>query len=127
MQALSANVGYLQSKKKTGSPRAIEYQVFARVTAKLKNAIASDASFAMVAEAVHQNTKLWTALMIDLADERNQMPDELRASLISLGEFSRKHGMLVLSGKETAEPLVEVNTSIMRGLRSADAAHPSSD
>lgn len=41
-------------------------------------------SLAMV-EAVHFTTRLWTALLCDLADADNALPADLRASLISIG------------------------------------------
>ncbi len=47
----------------------------------------------------------------------NKLPDALRAQLIGLAEFVRKHGMQVLAGKASIVPLIDINTSIMRGLR----------
>lgn len=113
----AAASGYLQTKKSVGTPRSIEHEIFQKVTAKLKAAQATDASYSVVADAVHLNSKLWAALAIDLLDDANQLPEQLRASLVSLADFSRKHGTLVLSGMETVDPLIDVNVAVMRGLR----------
>ncbi len=47
----------------------------------------------------------------------NKLPDALRAQLIGLAEFVRKHSLQVLAGKASIVPLIDINTSIMRGLR----------
>lgn len=113
----NAAAGYMKTKKETGEPRTIEYQVFQRVTAELKASAQDASNFPKVAAAIAQNSKLWAALTTDLLSDGNALPDDLRANLIGLAEFSRKHGILVLSGKEELEPLIDVNTAVMRGLR----------
>jgi flagellar protein FlaF len=47
----------------------------------------------------------------------NALPVELRAQLISLAEWVRRHSHAVLSGHDGVAPLIDINTSIMRGLR----------
>ena len=41
----------------------------------------------------------------------------LRAQLISLAEFVRKHSLAVLGGRASVAPLIDINTAIMKGLR----------
>ncbi|MBX2856162.1 MAG: flagellar biosynthesis regulator FlaF [Rhodobacteraceae bacterium] len=122
MMANAAASGYLATNKKVGTPRTIEYQVFQRVTALLKAAARPETPFSDVAQAVLQNTRLWMVLMVDLASDGNELPDALRANLVSLGNFARKHGNQVLSGEEDVRPLIELNTAVMRGLRGDDGA-----
>jgi flagellar protein FlaF len=81
----------------------------------MKKAIKSG-DFKALADAVLENNKLWMAFEIDCLDDKNLLPDELRASIVSLAEFSRKHGMKVLARKESAIPLLEVNAIILKGL-----------
>jgi flagellar protein FlaF len=42
--------------------------------------------------------------------------------LLSLAGFSIRHGQAVMAGNATTEPLVDINLSVMRGLRGAGAA-----
>ena len=41
----------------------------------------------------------------------------LRAQLISLAEFVRRHSLAVLGGRASVAPLIDINTAIMKGLR----------
>lgn len=53
----------------------------------------------------------------DLAEDGNKLDVKLRANLISLARFVMRHTNAVLSGKASLEPLIDINTMIMRGLR----------
>ena len=98
--------------------RDSEYAVFARVTHALKSLDESDKrAFTQLAEAVTDNQRLWSTLSEDLMHDGNKLPDALRAQLIGLAEFVRKHSLQVLAGKASIMPLIDINTSIMRGLR----------
>lgn len=105
------------------SPSQIEYQAFARVTQALsrtaapEKATAKDGGFARLASALHDNLRLWTIVARDVAGGGNALPDGLRSQLFYLSEFTRHHTALVLKGEAEAEPLIEINTAIMRGLR----------
>ena len=50
-------------------------------------------------------------------NEANLLPLPLRATLVSLAEFVRKHSLAVLGGRASVAPLIDINTSIMKGLR----------
>jgi flagellar protein FlaF len=97
------------------SARGAEYAVFARVTQAL--AAAEPRGFAALAEAVVDNQRLWATLAEDLMGEANALPVPLRAQLVSLAEFVRRHSLAVLAGRASAEALVDINTAIMKGLR----------
>ena len=47
----------------------------------------------------------------------NALPIQLRAQIVSLAGFVRRHGMAVLAGSASIAPLVDINTAIMKGLR----------
>jgi flagellar protein FlaF len=98
--------------------RASEYAVFARVTSRLKAVDEADkAAFPLLAQAVADNQLLWGTLAEDLMGDGNRLPPELRANLISLAEFVRRHGMAVLGGRASVAALIDINTAIMKGLR----------
>lgn len=90
-----------------------EYQAFARITSALKRA----RSTPDVVHALHQNRQLWTTLAVDVADPGNALPEDLRARILYLAEFTRMHTGKVLRGKADAESLIDINTAMMRGLR----------
>ena len=109
--------GYLSATRSTGTPRSIEYQLFSRVTGKLNKGMRPDAPFSAIAEAVHENMQLWTALAVDVMDEANALPNQLRAQLVYLFEFTQAHSLKVMRREADAQALIDINTSIMTGLR----------
>lgn len=126
-EAALARDGYATSVGTTASPRSMEYQIFARVTRRLANATRETfQEFAELAEALHDNLQLWTVVAADVASEQNKLPKDLRSKLFYLYEFTRKHSAKVLDGDADANVLVDINMSVMRGLR-GDAAEEGED
>lgn len=119
VNALShARNAYAQTSTATRTPRGIEYQVIARVTHRLKSAAQKGgAGFAELAAAVADNRRLWTILATDVARSGNGLPDELRARILYLAEFTNAHSRAVLAGRASPAPLLEVNAAVLRGLR----------
>jgi flagellar protein FlaF len=120
-----ARTAYAPTAAPIRTGRAIEYDVFARTTHRLKAAAAAGpARFPELAAALHDNRRLWTVLAGDVADADNDLPRDLRARIFYLAEFTVAHSRKVLDGEATADALVEINTAIMRGLRAqiGDAA-----
>jgi flagellar biosynthesis activator protein FlaF len=115
---IEARAGYAQATRPIRTDRGTEYAVFAQVTSRMKAVDETDKSeFPRLAEAVCDNQRLWAALAEDLMSDGNRLPLELRGQLISLAEFVRKHSLHVLAGRASIAPLIDINTSIMRGLR----------
>jgi flagellar protein FlaF len=113
-----ARSGYAGAATPIRTGRGAEYAVFARVTHRLSAVDETDKrTFPALAAAVTDNQRLWGALANDLLDDGNALPIPLRAQLVGLAEFVRKHTLRVLAGKASIAPLVDINTSIMRGLR----------
>lgn len=113
-----AQNGYENSRQSTGDGRGVEYQLLARVTRELSEADKDAPDFLVrQAQALHNNLKLWTKLAIDVAHEGNGLPQELRSNLFYLAEFTRHHTSKVFNREADANILVEINTSVMRGLR----------
>ncbi len=110
--------GYASAAMPVRTDRGAEYTAFARVTSSLKAVDPEDRlAFAAKAQAVYDNQRLWSLLASDLRQDGNRLPIELRAQLLSLANFVQKHSHAVLNGREDLEPLIDINTSIMRGLR----------
>lgn len=107
---------YSPASTATRTPRSAEYEVIARITRRMKKAIASKDRVSLV-HALHENRKLWNTLALNVADQGNALPNELRAQLFYLAEFTEKHTSKVLRKEADAVILLEVNISILRGLR----------
>ena len=114
-----ASGAYGRTQAAARTPRSIEYAVMARITHRLKaTAGQRTENFSDFAQALDENLALWTKLGIDVASPQNGLPDALRAQLFYLFEFTDQHSRKLLAGKPVSpDILVEINTSVMRGLR----------
>lgn len=96
--------------------RDYEYEAFSRVT-RMLNRAHDNPTGANKCEAIHMNNELWTILASDLAQPGNALDPETKAGLISLAGFSVRQGLAVLNGDNDIAPLIDVNISVMKGLR----------
>ncbi len=111
-------ISYAQREAPTRSLRAVEYDLLAQVTQRLRAAWADRATdFPALARAVTDNTRLWSTLASDVALPGNSLPQALRARLFYLYEFTAQHSRAVLDDKASVEVLVDINMAVMRGLR----------
>ncbi|MEX1234572.1 MAG: flagellar biosynthesis regulator FlaF [Roseovarius sp.] len=120
---LKAQNAYGLSNQSIRTARGTEYDAVARITQKLKSA-AQKAPEDMVAlaGAISENRELWTLFAAQVADPENPLPKTLRASIFYLSEFTNLHSRKVLAREASANALIEINTSVMRGLRDAGTA-----
>ena len=113
-----AKTAYANPDQPVRTTRGTEFEVFARITRRLKQAAgAGKAQFPALATAVYDNRKLWIVLASDVADSGNELPADLRARLFYLNAFTQAHSRKVLASGASADILVEINTAVMRGLR----------
>ncbi len=116
---LMAKTAYANPDQPTRTPRDTEYELFAQITRRLKQASQPGApDFPRLVRAVHDNRDLWAALAVDVSLPENALPRELRARLSYLAAFTRQHSQKILANKASADVLIEINTAIMRGLHS---------
>jgi flagellar protein FlaF len=69
-------------------------------------------------DALDWNRRVWTFMAGDCADDGNGLPDQLRASIISLSLFVGKYTSAVMQSGEDIEILIDINRTIMQGLSS---------
>jgi len=120
-----AKSAYSSSRPTIRTDRSTEYDVFAQITQNIQAATVSGKSgFSTLASALHENRKLWRILATDVADMNNLLPEELKAQIMYLAEFTDFHTKRVLAGQASTDVLVDVNTNIMRGLRNVYAPTP---
>jgi len=113
-----AKTAYANPGQPTRTLRGTEYEIFARVTHRLKLAAGlAKTNFPALVSALYDNRKLWTTLAADVAMPDNELPDALRARIFYLNEFTQQHSRKVLKGDAAVDVLLDINTAIMRGLR----------
>lgn len=116
---LKAKSAYSAAKSPTRTVKDFEYEVVARITRQLvQSAQKGQDGFPELARAVTANRKMWRLFANDAALKSNPLPADLKENLFHLAEFTRQHTSKVLQRKANVRPLVEINTAIMRGLRS---------
>jgi flagellar protein FlaF len=114
---------YQRVAARAETPREAEYRLFGQVTRALMDAAALPADdIKGRMDALDWNRRLWSALASDCADSNNQLPVELRASMISLSLWVGRHTSAVIRQEEEIEPLIEINRMIMQGLMGGGAA-----
>lgn len=112
-----ARQAYAKIIRRTESSRDIEYRVFACVTAALQDATSPDTHFSSRLKAIHHNRELWQTLACDLADDGNMLPGDLKAKLLGLAIWVTRETSRVASNGSSLDALINVNKSIMQGLR----------
>jgi len=112
-----AQSAYRTAVRPVRTPRGTEYEAFARITSRLRAAARPAARFRDLAAAIHDNRRLWTILASDAAGDMNHLPGELRARIVYLADFTRLHSGKVLREGAAAQPLIDINRAVMRGLR----------
>jgi flagellar protein FlaF len=108
---------YQKAQRSTEHPRETEYRLFAQVTQALIEANKTGrGNPAQFVDALDWNRRLWSALAIDCSSKGNQLPDTLRAQIISLSLWVSRFSSDAAGSGASLEPLIEVNKSIMAGL-----------
>lgn len=118
-----ARTAYSDATAPIRTERSTEYQIFAQITHRLSSASSENIEgFINLAEAIHDNRRLWTILASDVSDKDNGLSPQLRAQIFYLAEFTETHSRKALAKEASVDALIEVNTAIMRGLRTIGAA-----
>ena len=85
-QRAQAVYGDAKTSQKTASQ--VEYQAFAKITKALSGASrTTEPDFPQLAEALHENIRLWTIVAAGVAVEENALPSSLRAQLPSRSQL----------------------------------------
>ena len=110
---------YQNTQRIAEDPRASEYRLFGQVTGALMTAQKENAKGGALVDAIDWNRQLWRTLAADCMDDRNQLPREVRAKIISLSMWVRKYSKSVTREGASIDPLIEINRTIMQGLNGA--------
>ncbi|MFS2318274.1 flagellar biosynthesis regulator FlaF [Maricaulis sp. D1M11] len=111
---------YQAAATRSEDPRSTEYRLFAQVTRALMAAKAADKhDIATRGDALDWNRRVWTNFATDCASEGNQLPENLRASIISLSIFISRHTTVAMRDNTALDDLIDLNRTIMQGLAPA--------
>jgi flagellar biosynthesis activator protein FlaF len=108
---------YQTAQRRAETPREIEYRLFAQVTRALMEAqTLPRTEIARRMDALDWNRRVWSAMAADCLEDTNQLPQQLRASIVSLSLFVGRHSSEVMRTGGDMEALIEINRMIMQGL-----------
>jgi flagellar protein FlaF len=98
--------------------RAHERHAMDRVIELLRAARARGPGTREVVEALYYLRRLWAIFLDDLNNPENELPDQLRAGIISIGIWMNKEIDRVRAGQTTdLTAMIEINEIIRDGLK----------
>ena len=98
--------------------RAHERRAMDRVIDLLRAARARGPGTREVVEALYYLRRLWAIFLDDLRNPDNELPEQLRAGIVSIGIWMNKEIDRVRSGKTSdLTPMIEINEIIRDGLK----------
>ena len=118
-----AHRGYTAHARQIKSPRATEYEAVSRISHRLRRAALNRQNdYPAFVTALSENRRMWTTFAIDVAQPENALPQELRARIFYLAEFTEAETRRILKGEGDVAALIEVNAALLQGLNPQDAA-----
>lgn len=113
---------YQSAQRRAETPRDVEHRLFGQVTRALIDAEGRGREdLAGLIDALDWNRRVWSAFATDCAMPGNQLPDSLRAQIVSLSLFVSRYSSDVMRAEAPMEPLIDINKAIMEGLRASAA------
>lgn len=109
---------YRRAQEISATPRNTEYRLMNQVTAELIAARDAGLKGPELMPALHHNRTVWNTFGTLCASSDNQLPEELRARLISIAMWVDRHTSDVVRGRESIEDLIHINRAIIEGLSS---------
>lgn len=107
---------YQAARSRAETPRAAEHRLLSQITGEMMEAEAAGLTGAALAASLHRNREMWAVFTTDCGSPGNGLPDELRASIISLGLFVQRFTSEVIAGREPIGELIALNRTMMEGL-----------
>ncbi len=113
-----AQNAYRSNAAPTRTARDFECDVITRITHRMRQSVDRGAAgFPDLVAALDENRRLWEAFDADVRHPGNPLPQDLKARISFLAAFVFRKTGHVLAGEAEARSLIEVNMSVMRGLR----------
>jgi len=112
---------YQRARTMVESPRGTEYRLMSQITGDMMTARDTGLSGAALVPVLHRNREVWGAFTSACATTGNQLPDALRASIVSIGLWVDRFTSDVVTGRDSIDELITVNCSIIDGLKGQNA------
>jgi flagellar protein FlaF len=112
---------YQQQQKRNLSPREVEAMAFTKAALLLEEAKAKTQNIEEYSKALRFNHLLWTIIQADLTEPENELPNEIKANVMSLSIFVDKQTTKAMRTSNAADldVLININRNLAAGLRSA--------
>jgi len=107
---------YANTQQASETPRDLEIRAISFVTHQLTEANAADAEPLSRIRALNGNARLWSMLIDDLSAPDNALPDEVKASYISLGLYARRTSVAAMADSADLATLIRINTDVLEAL-----------
>lgn len=107
---------YHKAQTSAETPSQVEYRLFAQVTSALAAVKDRPTTDPETIAALDWNRRMWSVFSSDCGTKGNDLPDQLRAGIVSLSIWVSKHSSLVMRGSERIDSLIDINKTIMEGL-----------
>ncbi len=115
---------YQRASNTVGSPREMEAQVFKFINRRLQEAAEADDPPRRI-RALHNNHKLWSMLVKDVALTTNRLPEELKQNIVRLAFWAMRYSTTAIAEPLELEPLISVNQHIIDALTTPVPSSPS--
>ena len=115
-------VAYERMQRMAESPRSTEHRLISEISREMMAAWDRGSRGAALMPALHRNREMWSTFAATCGAPGNMLPPDVRASIISLALWVDRHTSAVMAGRDTIEPLLEVNRSLLDGLSPARLA-----
>jgi len=115
---------YQQQQKRNLSPREVEAMAFTKAALLLEEAKQKTQNIEEYSKALRFNHLLWTIIQADLTEPENQLPNEIKANVMSLSIFVDKQTTKAMRTSNAADldVLININRNLAAGLRSTVSA-----
>jgi flagellar protein FlaF len=107
---------YQRTRAIAETPREAEYRLMSQITGEMIQARDTGLKGVALMPTLGRNREAWNAFSSACGAPGNQLPDTLRASIISLALWVDRHTSDVVTGRDSIDELIEVNRTIIEGL-----------
>lgn len=107
---------YQRARTMVESPRATEHRLMSQITGDMIAAHEQGVEGAALMPVLHRNREVWSAFSAVCGAPGNELPDALRAGIISIALWVERFTSEVITGRESIEELIGVNRTVLEGL-----------
>lgn len=109
-------VSYRKVQAAACTPRSHERRLVAEITGEMIACWAAGQRGAQLMPVLHRNREMWTVFSSACGAQGNELPAEVRASIISLALWVDRFTSAVIARQKEITALVEVNQDMLEGL-----------